>query len=68
LTGNLKLYSAFWSCPHAADGWCARPARAVEADTGHPFVRRADNPKLARRLKPRDGFVAETAIRRDHQT
>lgn len=44
------------------DGRLVRPLEgAVEIDTGHHFVWRGDSPKLARILKLRDWFVAETA-------
>jgi len=44
------------------DGRLVRPLEGeVDIDTGHHFVWRADNPKLARLLKLRDWFVAETA-------
>jgi LysR family glycine cleavage system transcriptional activator len=44
------------------DGRLVRPlAGEVDVDTGHHFVWRADNPKLARILKLRDWFLAETA-------
>ena len=48
------------------DGRLVRPlAGAVEVDTGHHFVWRADNPKLPRLLKLRDWFVAETLDARE---
>lgn len=48
------------------DGRLVRPlAGAVEVNTGHHFVWRADNPKLARILKLRDWFVAETMDNRE---
>ncbi|MBU4434545.1 MAG: LysR family transcriptional regulator, partial [Alphaproteobacteria bacterium] len=50
------------------DGRLVRPLKgAVDVDTGHHFVWRADNPKLARILRLRDWFLAETASGRDAQ-
>ncbi len=47
------------------DGRLVRPlAGEIDVDTGHHFVWRADNPKLARILRLRDWFVAETATAR----
>ena len=44
------------------DGRLVRPLPgAVDVETGHHFVWRADNPKAARIQKLRDWFVAETA-------
>jgi len=44
------------------DGRLVRPLPgAVDVETGHHFVWRADNPKAARILKLRDWFVSETA-------
>ncbi|PTS86583.1 MULTISPECIES: LysR substrate-binding domain-containing protein [unclassified Caulobacter] len=44
------------------DGRLVRPLPgAVDVETGHHFVWRADNPKASRILKLRDWFVSETA-------